>query len=82
MHCRICDKLLTDFEATRRVKQTHNYLDLCNKCFKETYAPTYPVSERKDLMTSVDTEDDIDTEGTIEVYNDLRAYIEESNIND
>jgi hypothetical protein len=73
---------LTDFEATRRVKQTHNYLDLCNKCFKETYAPTYPVSERKDLMTSVDTEDDIDTEGTIEVYNDLRAYMEESNIND
>lgn len=81
MHCQACDALLSDFEATRRVKNTHQYIDLCNRCFKESYASTYPISERKDLATSRDFDDYADTEGTMEVYNDLKEHIS-NNINE
>lgn len=81
MHCQACDVLLSDFEATRRVKNTHQYIDLCNRCFKESYASTYPISERKDLATSRDFDDYVDTEGTMEVYNDLKEHIS-NNINE
>lgn len=35
MHCRCCDKLLTDIESTRKHKETGEYLDICNVCLKE-----------------------------------------------
>lgn len=32
MRCVFCDRLLNDFEATRKSKVTGDYLDMCNKC--------------------------------------------------
>jgi len=82
MHCQACDALLSDFEATRRVKNTHQYIDLCNRCFKESYASTYPISERKDLATSRDFDEELSTEGSLEDYNDLGDYIVHRNTNE
>jgi NAD-dependent SIR2 family protein deacetylase len=31
MRCQACNKLLNDFESTRKDK--HGYIDLCNKCY-------------------------------------------------
>jgi len=83
MRCSCCNEVLNDFESTRRKMNTHQYIDLCNKCFRESYAPTYPVSERKDLMTSEDFEDDLDTEGTDEIlYNNYRVLLSIEDIED
>lgn len=81
MHCKACNSFLSDFESTRRNKYTHDFVDLCNQCFKEV-KDVIPVIERKDLMTSMVFDEDLSTEGTLEVYNELRSYINELNIND
>lgn len=82
MHCQICDTLLTDFEATRRIKDTRVYLDLCNVCFK-SIDTHLPVVERKDLMLSGDFDDPLDTEGTDELlYNNYRVLSSDEYIND
>ena len=82
MHCTICDALLTDFEATRRIQHTRVYFDLCNPCFK-SIDTNLPVAERKDLMTSRDYNDDLSTEGTEEVlYNNYRVLSSIEDIND
>ena len=82
MHCQICDTLLTDFEATRRIKDTRVYLDLCNACFK-SIDTHLPVVERKDLMLSGDFDDPLDTEGTEELlYNNYRVLSSIEDIND
>jgi hypothetical protein len=74
MHCQICDAILTDFEATRRVQGTRIYFDLCNSCFKGL-ATNLPVAERKDLMTHRDFDVDLSTEGTEDVlYNNYRVH--------
>ena len=33
MHFCCCDRLLNDYESTRKSKTTGEYLDTCNKCF-------------------------------------------------
>lgn len=33
MRCLSCDKVLSDYEATRRSATTEEYIDLCNRCF-------------------------------------------------
>lgn len=33
MHCSCCDRLLNDYESTRKSKTTGEYLDICNKCY-------------------------------------------------
>jgi hypothetical protein len=33
MKCKSCDEVLTDWEATRKVENTGEYLELCNQCF-------------------------------------------------
>jgi len=33
MRCISCDKLLTDFESTRRSIQSNDFIELCNDCF-------------------------------------------------
>ena len=35
MHCVACDKTLSDYETTRKNESTGEYIDLCNRCFKE-----------------------------------------------
>lgn len=77
MHCSCCDRLLNDFEATRRNANTFAFIDLCNGCFKDVKG-VIPVIERKDLVkeedydnfddepsedsTNMDSEDSIDLE--------------------
>jgi len=72
MHCRACDTMLSDFESTRRNANTFEFVDLCNSCFKEV-KHIIPVIERKDLVTSVDIDDDLDTESQFEDYIELKS---------
>jgi hypothetical protein len=58
MHCVACNKLLTDFEATRRNAITKDFVDLCKVCFEDVKG-LFPVLERKDLLT----QSDLDLEG-------------------
>ncbi len=53
-----CNKLLTDFEATRRNAITKDFVDLCKVCFEDVKG-LFPVLERKDLLT----QSDLDLEG-------------------
>ena len=32
MHCKACDKMLNNYESTRKSKTTGEYLDLCSDC--------------------------------------------------
>jgi hypothetical protein len=47
MHCKACDRLLTDFEATRKYADG-TYVDLCKKDFA-SIASLVRVVEREDL---------------------------------
>ena len=74
MHCIACDALLSDFESTRRIKNTRNYVDLCNHCFREV-KDVLPVIERKDLAISGDFDDHLCTEGPEDVlYNNFKVH--------
>jgi hypothetical protein len=57
-----CNKLLTDFEATRRNAITKDFVDLCKVCFEDVKG-LFPVIERKDLIT----ESDLDINGDDDV---------------
>ena len=35
MRCLACNKVLNDFEATRKSATTGEYVDLCNHCFHD-----------------------------------------------
>ena len=35
MRCLSCNKILTDFESTRKFASTGEFLDLCNRCYSE-----------------------------------------------
>ena len=75
MHCTACDKLLTDYEATRKDAHTFKFIDLCKTCF-EDIKPFVAVIDRKDLITEQDLDtidDDMDTTDSLE---DVDAYID------
>jgi hypothetical protein len=57
MRCKACDKLLTDFEATRKYEKSNDFVDLCNDCFK--YVPDVQVKERPDLQKPYDFKQDL-----------------------
>jgi hypothetical protein len=67
MHCVACNKLLTDFESTRRNAITKDFVDLCKVCFEDVKG-LFPVIERKDLVT----ESDLDLEGDDDVVESSR----------
>ena len=78
MHCVACDRLLSEFEATRKNAMTMEYIDLCKVCFEDVKG-LFPVIERKDLVT----ESDLDLEGDDDVLDsremdtgDCRDYID------
>jgi hypothetical protein len=78
MHCVACDRLLSEFEATRKNAMTMDYIDLCKVCFEDVKG-LFPVIERKDLVT----ESDLDLEGDDDVLDsremdtgDCRDYID------
>ena len=84
MHCKICDALLTDFEATRRNANTGQFLDICNVCFAESgLKDIMPTRDRKDLVK----ESDFDLEdfpeahrGLYNNYIDYEGDIEDNNV--
>ena len=76
MHCTSCNKLLTDYESTRKNAVTGKYFDLCKICF-EDIKPFVKVLDRKDLISEADLDDedlediDMDTQASLEDYEDL-----------
>ena len=69
MHCLNCDRLLSDYEATRKHAVTFKFLDLCKVCFEDVKT-IIPTIDRKELMTEQDfdtePEDDLDTGVSLE----------------
>ena len=76
MHCVNCDRLLSDFEATRKHAVTFKFLDLCKVCFEDVKT-IIPTIDRRELMTEQDfdtePDDDLDTDFPLE---DVDAYID------
>jgi hypothetical protein len=80
MHCTACDKLLTDYEATRKDAHTFKFIDLCKTCF-EDIKPFVAVIDRKDLITEQDLDiidDDMDTTDSLEDVETLYSYVVDS----
>ena len=67
MRCLACNRVLEDFEATRKYQGTDKFVDLCNTCFK-TIKDDIKVTERNDLLTESDTLE--------EAYEDDYRFIE------
>ena len=83
MHCNCCDRLLTEFEATRRNANTFQFIDLCKVCFEDV-KPFVPTIDRKDLISEADLDeidDDLDTMGegvSLEDIDALYSYVVDS----
>lgn len=84
MHCRACNKLLSDYESTRKNAVTGQYLDLCKVCFEDV-KPFVKVIDRKDLITEADLDDpeedfndDLDTEVSLEDFDTLTSFRDDS----
>jgi hypothetical protein len=82
MHCTSCNKLLTDYESTRKNAVTGKYFDLCKVCF-EDIKPFVKVLDRKDLISEADLDEhedledvDMDTQSSLEDYEDIIDTIE------
>jgi hypothetical protein len=81
MHCSCCDRLLTEFESTRRNANTFQFIDLCKVCFEDV-KPFVPTIDRKDLISEADLDEvedfdgDLDTRPSLEDFDDLIDTIE------
>lgn len=68
MKCVSCDKILHDFETTRKIEREDKsiyYPDLCNVCFKHSGLSSIAnVIEREDLAH----QEDLEEEGECIVY--------------
>ena len=69
MRCGCCNKRLSDYETTLKHAETGEYLDLCMDCLSEIAqdAPM-PVKARKDLVHSMDIQEEVDNLDELE-YN-------------
>jgi hypothetical protein len=83
MHCSCCDRLLTEFESTRRNANTFQFIDLCKVCFEDV-KPFVPTIDRTDLMTEQDLDeeppenDDLNTGDSLEDIETLYSYVVDS----
>lgn len=63
MHCKACDNLLTDREATRRfIAIPEEFVDLCNKCLENTgilYTENPTAPDNKDIEEALDFFDEV-----------------------
>ena len=80
MHCVNCDRLLSDYEATRKHAITFKFLDLCKVCFDDVKT-IIPVIDRKELMTEHDLDDpdedtEVDTGASLEDFDDIIETLE------
>lgn len=65
MRCKACNVSLNDFEATRKSKNTGEYLDLCNTCFSLARPDDSPVYERFDLISEADSSETSENNSSI-----------------
>jgi hypothetical protein len=65
MKCCSCDRILTDFEATRKGAMSGEYLDLCNQCIKGLGIATLDRPDLEGSFTSIYEDPDYDDYGTI-----------------
>ena len=80
MHCVNCDRLLSDFEATRKHAITFQFLDLCKVCFEDVKT-IIPTIDNRSLMTEQDLDnddDDTDTGDSLEDIETLYSYVVDS----
>jgi hypothetical protein len=83
MHCVNCDRLLSDFEATRKHAITFQFLDLCKVCFEDVKT-IIPTIDNRSLMTEQDfdtddEDDNLDTGASLEDIDALYSYVVDSN---
>ena len=50
MKCLSCDCILQDFEATRKYKDTEEYIDLCTTCLDESLLNQEDLLEDKNVL--------------------------------
>lgn len=63
MRCQCCDRVLTDFEATRKHAVTGMFIDLCQQCFKTVQMDAnLPTKDRRDLISEDDIDDSVEGE--------------------
>lgn len=82
MHCVNCDRLLSDFEATRKHAVTFQFLDLCKVCFEDVKT-IIPTIDNRALMTEQDldnddSDDDLSTTDSLEDIETLYSYVVDS----
>ena len=83
MHCRACDRLLTEYQATLKNAVTGQYMDLCKVCL-EDIKPFVRLIDRKDLITEADLDtepqedDDLDTRVSLEAEDIYIDYVVDS----
>jgi len=81
MHCVNCDRLLSDFEATRKHAITFQFLDLCKVCFEDVKT-IIPTIDNRSLMTEQDLDNDdddkSDTGDSLEDIETLYSYVVDS----
>ena len=58
MRCKSCNEILSDWEATRKIEETEEYLELCNQCFDDNVLTI----DRPDLMHIEDEKPGLDFE--------------------
>lgn len=79
MHCRACDKLLTEYQSTLKNAVTGQYMDLCKVCL-EDIKPFVKLIDRKDLITEADLddepEDNLDSVDSLEIEDIIIDTIE------
>jgi len=62
MRCTCCNKRLSDYESTLKHAETGHYLDTCTDCLSEiAYDVPMLVKDRKDLITSMDNQEELDS---------------------
>lgn len=58
MRCLACNKVLNDFEATRKYHESKQYIDLCNHCFYSGVHEEVCYEERTELAEVEDLGDE------------------------
>lgn len=60
MHCQACNRLLSDYEATRRHAITFQFIDLCKVCFEDVKPFMPPPLDRPENMKDCDLDEEPD----------------------
>lgn len=61
MRCKACNKVLNNFELTRKCRESDEFVDLCNDCYTYVSDDLQVVEnyELMDLQDSVDIENEL-----------------------